>query len=182
MTHNPEMTCDKYRSLSEARTLDHLKNSPVEVVKTSSPSSRLSGDSGLRLQSADAKGPPSFGVDGSFLARFPFFSKPSIFTLPTESSMNLVEDGPLPVLESSLDEQLARRVRNFLETKLVRGPLALEVQGGQVTLRGCVRSFYHKQLLIHGAQRVAGVRRVIDELLVVDSQPSTRSVPALEPT
>jgi osmotically-inducible protein OsmY len=38
--------------------------------------------------------------------------------------------------------------------------------GGVVTLRGRVYSFYEKQLSVHLAARVAGVRRLEDELLV----------------
>lgn len=74
---------------------------------------------------------------------------------------------PLPVapsLASDNDEQLVRRVRNFLHGNQVRGPLNVEARHGTVVLRGRVGSFYHRQLLVHGAQRVAGVRRVIDEL------------------
>ena len=67
------------------------------------------------------------------------------------------------------DSQLATRVRNFLLSKAMpgRGQLQVSADGGTVTLRGRVGSFYHKQLWIHGAQRVAGVNRVVDELDVL---------------
>ena len=94
--------------------------------------------------------------------------------------MNLVTDSVANVTEPSSDEQLARRVKNFLQTKLVRGPLTIEVHRGEVLLRGRVGSFYHKQLLIHGAQRVAGVRRVIDDLNVIAQQVAERTL-SLEP-
>jgi osmotically-inducible protein OsmY len=66
------------------------------------------------------------------------------------------------------DQQLATRVKNFLLSKAMpgRGQLDVSAEGGVVTLRGRVGSFYHKQLWVHGAQRVAGVNRVIDELQV----------------
>lgn len=68
--------------------------------------------------------------------------------------------------ESFSDTHLAARVRNVLLSKVNpgRGQLDVIAHGGVVTLRGRVSSFYHKQLWIHGAQRVAGVERVVDEL------------------
>jgi osmotically-inducible protein OsmY len=76
---------------------------------------------------------------------------------------------PAPVAmayENFSDTHLATRVRNFLLSKVMpgRGQLDVAADGGVVTLRGRVGSFYHKQLWIHGAQRVAGVHRVVDEL------------------
>jgi osmotically-inducible protein OsmY len=70
--------------------------------------------------------------------------------------------------ESFSDAHLAARARNTLLSKVNpgRGQLDVIAQGGVVTLRGRVSSFYHKQLWIHGAQRVAGVVRVVDELEV----------------
>lgn len=75
------------------------------------------------------------------------------------------------VCESFPDRNLATRVRNFLLSKVMpgRGQLDVDASDGVVTLRGRVGSFYHKQLWIHGAQRVAGVHRVIDELDVMAS-------------
>jgi osmotically-inducible protein OsmY len=66
------------------------------------------------------------------------------------------------------NDHLATRVQNFLLSKVspARGGLNVIADGGVVTLRGSVGSFYHKQLCIHGAQRVAGVHRVVDELVV----------------
>lgn len=70
------------------------------------------------------------------------------------------------------DEQLAARVRNFLTSRLAgRTRLDIEADSGVITLRGQVGSFYQKQLCIHGAQRVAGVQRVVDELDVLPVRP-----------
>jgi osmotically-inducible protein OsmY len=74
---------------------------------------------------------------------------------------------PVPLAyESFSDAHLAARVRNVLLSKVNpgRGQLDVVAHGGVVTLRGRVGSFYHKQLWIHGAQRVVGVERVVDEL------------------
>ena len=68
--------------------------------------------------------------------------------------------------ETESDRELSRRIMNYLVTRHVPAArwLEIESQGGVVTLRGSVRSFYHKQLCIHCCQRVAGVIRVQDEL------------------
>jgi osmotically-inducible protein OsmY len=73
-----------------------------------------------------------------------------------------------PMLDNS-DEQLARRVRNFILARILPAAnfVDVEADGEIVTLRGRVGSFYQKQLWLNGAQRVAGVRRVIDEIEVI---------------
>lgn len=68
----------------------------------------------------------------------------------------------------TFDHELERRVRHFFKTQ---NPTALrgadiEVEQGVVTLRGTVRSFYARQVLVHGSRRVAGVQSVVDELRV----------------
>ena len=67
------------------------------------------------------------------------------------------------------DRDLARQVTNFLAGQHVPALRAIQVeaQGGAVTLRGHVRTFFEKQLSHHSASRVAGVRQVIDEIQVV---------------
>ena len=79
-------------------------------------------------------------------------------------------EGP-PVVDFTEDELLARNVRNFVLGRIQPATHHVDVDAdrGTVTLRGRVGSFYQKQLWLHGAQRVAGVRRVIDELDVVRS-------------
>lgn len=76
-----------------------------------------------------------------------------------------------PVVEFSEDELLARNVRSFVFGRIqpAANHVDVEAESGTLTLRGRVGSFYQKQLWLHGAQRVAGVRRVIDELDVVRS-------------
>ena len=74
-----------------------------------------------------------------------------------------------PVVETSEDEQLARRVRNFILARILPAAnfVTVEADSGIVTLRGRVGTFYQKQLWLNGAQRVAGVLRVIDEIEVI---------------
>jgi osmotically-inducible protein OsmY len=75
---------------------------------------------------------------------------------------------PLAVLDESEDEHLARNVRNFIFSRIhpTASEVYVEADRGIVTLKGRVGSFYHKQLWLSGTQRVAGVRRVIDEIHV----------------
>lgn len=70
--------------------------------------------------------------------------------------------------ELESNRELSRRIVNYLTSRHVPGARWLEIEADQgvVTLRGVVRSFYHKQLCIHCCQRVAGVIRVQDELEV----------------
>ncbi|MBI3461681.1 MAG: BON domain-containing protein [Planctomycetes bacterium] len=70
--------------------------------------------------------------------------------------------------ETQSDRELSRRIASYLVSRHVPGArwLEIESQGGVVTLRGIVRSFYQKQLCIHCCQRVAGVIRVQDDLQV----------------
>jgi osmotically-inducible protein OsmY len=76
-----------------------------------------------------------------------------------------------PVTDSSEDELLARNVRNFILPRVYPTPshVHVEAKRGVVKLTGRVGSFYYKQLWLNGAQRVAGVRRVIDEIDVVSN-------------
>jgi osmotically-inducible protein OsmY len=73
-----------------------------------------------------------------------------------------------PVIECPEDELLARNVRNFVLGRIqpATNHVHVKADGGTVTLTGRVSSFYQKQLWLHGAQRVAGVRRIIDEIEV----------------
>jgi osmotically-inducible protein OsmY len=66
------------------------------------------------------------------------------------------------------DNDLARRVRIYFATQSRPALRAVQVQAqnGVITLRGQVHSFYEKQLSLHIAARVAGVRRLEDELIV----------------
>ena len=66
------------------------------------------------------------------------------------------------------DQELRQRIVGELaETR--RSSLArlrVEVQHGVVHLRGCVRSFYEKQLAIHSCIRAAGAGRLVDAVEV----------------
>lgn len=73
-----------------------------------------------------------------------------------------------PDLERAEDEHLAKNVLNFILPRVhpTANRVHIEANRGVVTLTGSVGSFYYKQLWLSGAQRVAGVRRVIDEIEV----------------
>ena len=73
-----------------------------------------------------------------------------------------------PVLDVSDDERLAKNVRNFVANQIPAATkqVRVDAEQGTVTLRECVRSFYQKQLWLSGSTKVAGVRRVIDEIKV----------------
>lgn len=67
------------------------------------------------------------------------------------------------------DEQLAARSRLFLANQPLAAlrRLVISARNGLVTVDGDVGSYYERQLAIACVQRVAGVRRVIDHILVV---------------
>lgn len=91
--------------------------------------------------------------------------------------MMIAMNSPSAVYDVSEDERLARNVRNFVLPRVhpTSNEIQVEADQGTVTLAGRVGSFYYKQLWLSGAQRVAGVRRVIDEIEVVSrSQDSFR--------
>ncbi len=62
------------------------------------------------------------------------------------------------------DQDLQRRIISFLAGRYLPSlrQLHVEVDQGIVTIRGCVASFYEKQVAIHSCQRVAGVRQLVD--------------------
>jgi hypothetical protein len=61
------------------------------------------------------------------------------------------------------DRDLERRVASFLvHQRPELRHLSVEAQGGTVTLRGSVRTFYEKQIGHTLCRRVAGVVRLID--------------------
>jgi len=72
---------------------------------------------------------------------------------------------------SEADHDLKRRVSRYLADRQVPAlrKLDIEVAEGKVTLRGEVRSFYHKALSIGCCQRVAGVRQIIDAVSVAEA-------------
>jgi hypothetical protein len=68
----------------------------------------------------------------------------------------------------SEDSQLARRVKLFLasQPRASLRYLKVEADGGAVTLRGFVATFYERQLALLASRQVAGVRQLIDEITV----------------
>lgn len=74
------------------------------------------------------------------------------------------------------DAALCREVTSFLsghDFPALRG-IVVEAAAGVVTLRGPVKSYYAKQVLVKGCQRAPGVACVVDELYVVRSKPLRR--------
>jgi osmotically-inducible protein OsmY len=69
---------------------------------------------------------------------------------------------------ASNDGDLARRVASFLIERHIPGAQRLQVvaSDGLVTIRGTLRSFYHKQLCRHCALHVTGVATVVDDIQV----------------
>ena len=61
---------------------------------------------------------------------------------------------------------LARRVANLLWQRSSLRRVNVFAQDGRVTLSGTVHSFYERQLCISGAQRVAGVYELVDQIKV----------------
>ena len=87
---------------------------------------------------------------------------PSSFSITDHDSIA----GHEPI--TSHDDDLALRVRLFLSGRhrpALRN-LEVTVRGGMVLLRGRVATFHHKQLAIEFTRRVAGVLRILDELVV----------------
>jgi osmotically-inducible protein OsmY len=66
------------------------------------------------------------------------------------------------------NSDLERRIRKTLEHKNVLAvrSVTIEPDGATVKLKGCVKSYYTRQLLVHGCLGVPGVRTVIDEISV----------------
>ena len=54
--------------------------------------------------------------------------------------------------------------------------LSIEAEGGTVTLRGSVFTFYEKQLSQQCPRRVAGVRRLIDMIVVASRKEDSRNL------
>lgn len=66
------------------------------------------------------------------------------------------------------DRELMRRVRIFLASRSALRDLDVKARGGVVTVSGVVPSFHLRQLAQGACRRVAGVRRVIDAIVVDD--------------
>jgi osmotically-inducible protein OsmY len=92
---------------------------------------------------------------------------------PWECSEGIEMSAPTTVSTSlpAADERLAQMVILAIRQRGPRSAHGLTVLAHQsvVTLRGAARSFYERQLLLHTAQRVPGVRQIVDEIEVVPS-------------
>ena len=66
------------------------------------------------------------------------------------------------------DDDIRQRVSRFLHNRHFSAfrHIVVEVEHGSVTLSGCVRSFYEKQVVMTTCQRVAGVLSLIDQISV----------------
>ena len=72
--------------------------------------------------------------------------------------------------DPSADDELATRVRLFLGTQRFAALRRLDIgaQNGSVAVDGAVESFYERQLAIACVRRVAGVRQIIDRIVVAE--------------
>jgi len=66
------------------------------------------------------------------------------------------------------DGELERRLVSFLLQRQIPAlrRISVAVSNGIVTLQGRVQSFYERQLCLNCCQRVAGVRRLVDQIEV----------------
>ena len=71
-------------------------------------------------------------------------------------------------IDASVDD-LARRVALTLSQQLGIGSERIHVAAhdGEVVLSGRVGTYYRRQLALAGARRVAGVRRIVDQIEVL---------------
>jgi osmotically-inducible protein OsmY len=68
----------------------------------------------------------------------------------------------------SRDRDLKQRVKSYLFGQHVSDlrRVAIDADGGVVTLRGNVKTFHYKQLCLNCCQRVAGVVKIDDQIQV----------------
>jgi osmotically-inducible protein OsmY len=85
-------------------------------------------------------------------------------TLPTAKGNTLV-------IEVTPDEQLRHRIHLFLQTLrlAILRRVQIDVQSGVVTIEGIARSYYERQMALACVRRVAGVRQVVDRIVVHES-------------
>jgi len=74
-------------------------------------------------------------------------------------------DTPTPVEPPSALAEDVKAVLNRLTWHAIRF-LDVKAQGGVVTVSGCVRSYYEKQVAYQAANHMLGVSRVIDQVEV----------------
>ena len=77
---------------------------------------------------------------------------------------SLRADESLGQREESLAQQIGSAIR--AATIWPIPGLFVKAEEGVVTLRGRTRSFYEKQIVIHAARHVPGVKQIVDEIHV----------------
>ncbi len=84
--------------------------------------------------------------------------------------------------EDHQDLDLQNRVSLYLERQHFPSfkKLSIEAESGRVTIMGTVCSFYERQVAVNSCQQVAGVLKLIDQIVVDElfqkqSEPSSRS-------
>ena len=77
----------------------------------------------------------------------------------------------------SEDSVLASRIQLFLasQPRPALRYLHVEARGSTVTLSGLVTTFYERQLALQCSRRVAGVRELVDEIIVKEIAPQPRA-------
>jgi osmotically-inducible protein OsmY len=71
---------------------------------------------------------------------------------------------PSATTDCLLANRIAAQLAETNRASLKR--LSVDVQAGEVTLRGSVGSFYEKQVAIQACRMLAGIRRLIDAVEV----------------
>lgn len=71
----------------------------------------------------------------------------------------------------ALEQTLAERLDSAIMTSpyLARRKLRFETNGGKVTLRGMVSTYFQKQMAQEVVRRVIGVERIENDLVVIGS-------------
>lgn len=129
----------------------------------------IRGDLPVQLEAIDGKKVPTGGPSAN--------SEPVAHHEPSEgkTARGAIVQGKAAQSHQSLDDELRRRIVNFLFERNLPGlrRLDVEVRDGEAVIIGFVRTYYEKQLATHCCQRVAGVLRVINDISVF--QPSSVS-------
>ena len=81
------------------------------------------------------------------------------------------------LIDDAASAELGDRVKQFLASQHFASfrKLDVSVSGDAVVLHGRVPSFHERQLAVALCRHVAGVHRVVDQLIVSESLPTERS-------
>ena len=81
---------------------------------------------------------------------------------------NVLSPASITEETAQADQLMGRQIRHSLAElrRPALGRLTVEVQGGRVTLRGRVATFYEKQLAMHSCQDLLGSGRLVDRVEV----------------